>query len=231
MRALRDFILPAALALVLVPLARAGDDDKKASDKKGDEQTIRGVVAEVTILGETDIDYATRKAVTAEATYLTIIGHPANHEAMHKDGDKAHATASADKDKDKDKDKEVKRTANTSEKDQSSADRPRHRMNVYVVAVSPRTEVCECKETGKSGSESVKEEKCDLSKLEIGDRVEVSFSSKEMAGKSGEKAQAHPANQKHGRHRTYFGTANSIKIMADHMEGEHSASAEHEARK
>ncbi len=222
MRTLRDFILPAALVLVLVPVARAGDDDKKASDRKGDEQTIRGVVSEVTILGETDIDYATRKAVTAEATFVTIIGHPAHHEAMHKGGE----TASSDKGKDRDGD--VKRTANASEKDPKSAEHHRHRMNVYVVAVTPKTEVCECQATGKSGSESTKEEKCDLDKLEIGDRVQVCFSPKEMSGKSGE---SHPANRKHGRHRTYFGSANSIKIMDEPMEGGHSASSEKESKK
>jgi len=230
MRTLRDYFLPMALALILVPVARAADDEKTASDKKGEEQTIRGVISEVTILGETDIDYATRKAVTAEATFLTVIGHPSSHDAMHRGGgEKANAQASADKDKTQDKD--VKQTTNDSGAGQRSAGGARHRMNVYVVAVSPRTKVCECKETGKSGFESLKEEACDLDNLEIGDRVEISFNPKMMARTTDEKAETHPANRKHGRHRTFFGDASSVKILPEHMGADHSASAEHESKK
>jgi len=209
MSLLRNAFLPIALGLILAPAAWAGDDDKKASDKKGDEMTIRGVVSEVTILGETDIDYKTRKAITAEATYVTVIGHPWNKDAA----ENAREHASSDKDKDRD----VKRTSNDSSQ---SAGHHRHRMNVYVIAVSPKTNVCECMETGKPGSGSVKEEKCDLDRLEIGDRVEVSFSPKMTDKESGQKAEP----QKHGRHRTYFGAAKDIKILAEPMEGEHSAS-------
>src|SRR4051794_17549113 len=115
MRLLRDCILPITLGLILAPSAWAGDDDKKAANNQGEEQTIRGVVFEVTLLGETDIDYRSRKAITAEATFLTVIGHPSNHQATHKEG----AQASADKDKD------VKRTANASS---NSGERPKHRM-------------------------------------------------------------------------------------------------------
>ena len=203
MSTLRGFLLPTALILALVPTTRAGDDDKKATDKEGDGQTIHGVVSEVTLLGETDIDYKTKKAITSEATFVTIIGHPWNREGMRKEG----AQASADKDKD------VKRTSGDSSK---AAERPRHRMNVYVLAVSPKTKVCECMETGKESSASVKEEACDLDKLEIGDRVEVSFEPKMMkeSEEDGDEAKA----QKHGRHRVYFGVAKDIKIQAEPME-------------
>jgi len=215
MRLLRDCILPITLGLILAPSAWAGDDDKKAANKQGEEQTIRGVVSEVTLLGETDIDYRSRKAITAEATFLTVIGHPSNHQAMHKEG----AQASADKDKDKD----VKRTANASS---ISGERPRHRMNVYVVAISPKTKVCEVKEAGKDSSASAKEQACDLDRLEIGDRVEVSFTAKMMRGSDDAKGDSKASSQKHGRHRVYFGDATAIKIMFEPMENEHSASHE-----
>jgi len=210
MSKLHGFLLPTALILALAPVARAGDD-KATSDKKPGDQTIRGVVSEVTLFGETDVDYKTRKAVTAEATYLTIIGHPWNSEAARKEG----VQASSDKDKDKD----VKRTSGEASK---PGDRPRHRMNVYVLAVSPKTKVCECKESGKEGSASAKEEACDLDKLEIGDRVEVCFEPKMMKG-SEEKGNEANASQKHGRHRVFFGVAKDIKIQVETMEGKESA--------
>jgi len=213
MSLLRKCILPLTLGLILAPVAWAGDDDKKAGDQKGNEQTIRGVVSEVTILGETDIDNKTGKAVTAEATFLTIIGHPWNAEHMKKEG----AQASSDKDKDRD----VKRTANDSAR---SGERPRHRMNVYVVAITSKTKCCECTETGKAGSASTKEEPCSIDKLEIGDHVEVCFSPPEASKSSGEKNNAYA--QKHGRHRTFFGTANAVKILDEPIGSGHSASSD-----
>jgi len=213
MKLLGKSILTPTLGLILALTAWAGDDDKKSSDKKGDEQTIRGVISEVTVLGETDIDFKTRKAITAEETFVTIIGHPSNHNAMHKEG----GVASADKNKD------VKRTSTDTSK---AGERPRHRMNVYVVAISPKTKVCESKESGKDGSASGKEEACDLDKLEIGDRVEVSFNPKMMPASSENKGEAKASTpSKHGRHRVYFGNATAIKIMTEPMEGEHSASS------
>jgi len=218
---LRDCILPLALGLILAPVTLAGDD-AKSSAAKGQEQTIRGVISGVTVMGETDIDFATRKATTAESTYLTIIGHPWNRDETSK----GHEQASADKGKDKDKD--VKRTSGSSADEKStSGERPRHRMNLYVVAVSPKTKVCECKQTGKEGSASIKEVACDLDKVEIGDRVEVCFDPKMDSKSPDEKGNAKASSQKHGRHRTYFGVANAIKIMEEPMGNEHSASQEH----
>lgn len=202
MSLLRNGILPVALGLMLAPAAWAGDDNKKSEGAKGQEQKVWGVVSEVTVLGETDIDYKTRKAVTAEATFVTIIGHPAHHDAMHKDA----ATAGNEN-----KDRDVKRTSNDSSA--NSGERHRHRMNVYVVAVSPKTKVCEVRAMGKDSSASAKEEACELDKLEIGDRVEVCFEPKMDSKSSGDKEEARGALSKHGRHRTYFGTATAIKIM------------------
>jgi len=213
MNLLRNCILPMTLGLILAPAAWADDDDKKASDKKGDEQTIRGVVSEVTVLGETDIDFKTRKAISAEATYLTIIGHPWKSEEMKREG----AQASNDRDRD------LRRTAND---DSKSAERPRRRMNVYVVAITPTTKVCQRKEAGKEGSASAKEEACSLDKLEIGDRVEVSFNPRMTPQTSDEKDDTNAYGQKHGRHRTFFGTATAVKILDEPMRDESSASSE-----
>jgi len=217
MRLLRDCVLPLTLGLILAPVTLAGDDEK-SSGKKGTEQTIRGVISGVTVMGETDIDFATHKAITAEATYLTVIGHPWNPEEKSK----GHEQASADKDRD------VKRTAAGSSEDKAkSGERPKHRMNVYVVAVSPKTKVCECKQTGKEGSASIKEEACDLDKVEIGDRVEVSFNPNMDSRSSDEKkGESKVSTQKHGRHRTYFGAATAIKIIEEPTDNEHSSSQE-----
>jgi hypothetical protein len=224
MSLLRNAFLPIALGLFLAPIALAGDDDKKSDAKKDGAMTIRGVVSEVTLLGETDIDYKTRKATTAEATFLTIIGHPYN-EAMHRQREKEREGIQASSDKNKEKDSDVKRTANNDSS--RSAGRPRHRMNVYVLAVTPKTKFCECAEPGKEGS-AAKEEACELDKLEIGDHVEVCFDPK-MLKAEGDNANAKDdaeAEMKHGRHRTDFGTASAVKIMEAPMGADHSASQE-----
>jgi hypothetical protein len=150
MSMLRGFLMPAALLLALVPAARAGDDDKKASESKSPEQTVKGVVSEITLLGETDVDYKTRKAITAEATFVTVIGHPAMKEG----------------------EKEKKGTGAAAK----AGEGHRHRMNVYVLAVSPKTKVCECEES--KGTSASKETSCEFSKVEIGDKVEVCFDPK-----------------------------------------------------
>jgi hypothetical protein len=208
MSLLRHFILPITLGLVIAPTAWAGDDDKKTSDKKMEEQTIRGIVSEVTLVGETDVDITTGKAVTADQVFLTIVGH---HAWNNDEKEKAREHASNDKDKD------VRRSSTDAP---NSSERRHHRMNVYVIAVNDKTKVCECKEAGKEGSASAaKEEKCDLDKLEIGDRVEITFASK-MADKEDSKDKAE--TQKHGRHRVYFGMATDIKILDENWAFEHS---------
>ncbi len=216
MSLLRHCILPITLGLFLAPASWAGDDDKKSGDKKGDEQTIKGVVSEVTLIGETDVDIQTGKAITADSVFVTIIGHPWNPDAKQWDHEKGREHASNDKDR------EVKRTSTV----EKSAGSRKHRMNVYVVAITPKTKVCECMTSGKEGS-AAKEAKCDLDKLEIGDRVEVCFSSKESDKDAKEKTEL----QKHGRHRTYFGVANDLKILDEPMEGERSASTESKDKK
>jgi hypothetical protein len=222
MSLLRDCILPVTLGLMLAPAAWAGDDDKTSAGKKGEEQKVWGVVSEVTVLGETDIDFKTGKAITAESTFVTVIGHSAHHDAMHREG----AAASAD---DKDRDRDVRRTANDTST--RSGERARHRMNVYVVAISPKTKVCEVKEMGKEGSASAKEEACELEKLEVGDRVEITYEPRMASRASDDRDDTRAATQKHGRHRTYFGTATAIKIMDEPTRFDRSSSGEKTEKK
>jgi len=195
MNTLRAFLMPAALVLALVPAARAGDDDKKSSENKSSEQMVKGVVSEITLLGETDVDYKTRKAVTAEATFVTIIGHPAMKDGEKKDGEKKDAVAAA-----------------------KPREGHRNRMNVYILAVSPKAKVCECTESreGGKGTSASKEQSCEFEKLEIGDRVEVCFNPKTAQASEGR------AEMKHGRHRVFFGVANDIKILTE-AEGDHAS--------
>ena len=205
MKLVHDCILPLGLLLALAPAGRA--DDAKPSDKKdAGPQTVHGVISDFTIVGETDVDETTGKAMIAEATLVTVIGHPPHHDAMHKD--------QAD-----DKDKKDTKAA--------SAGRERRRMNIYIVALTPKTKICEVTATGKDASAPAKEEECKLENLEIGDRVELSFNPKVMSGGADDdKGDSKKAGQKHGRHRTYFGTAAAIKLMPEHVDAEHHESTE-----
>jgi hypothetical protein len=220
MSLLRACILPMTLGVFLAPVAWSGDDDKTSQGKKGEEQKVWGVVSEVTVLGETDIDFTTRKAITAESTFVTVIGHPARHDATYREG----GQTSADN-RDRDRDRDVRRSSNDASA--RSGERSRHRMNVYVLAISPKTKVCEVKEMGKDGFASAREEPCDFAKLEIGDRVEVAFEPR-MASDDKDDAKAEP--QKHGRHRTYFGTATAIRIMEEPARFDRSASSDRNDR-
>ena len=160
-----------ALALTLATglVAPAMADDKAAAKP----ETVRGVIAGVTLEGETAIDFTTRHAQAAETTFLTIVGEPAAPEAS------------------------------------AGAERRRH--NVYVVWMNPRAEVRDA--TGpaaKDGKEATA--KTTLDKVEVGDRVEVTFRRREPS-RSGGDARSETQSQKHGRHRTYFGDAVSLTIL------------------
>jgi len=217
MRTSRAFLLTLGLGLVLGPITLAGDDkDKKASgnQSQGHEMTVRGVVSGVTVVGETDIDFATHQARTAEMTYVTVIGHPSHHDAQHQAADKGKSNEQASSDRSKDKDSNVKQTSNASARESGqSGEHHGHRMNLYVMAISDKTKVCQCQDSGEKGSASASQDKeCGLEKLEIGDRVEVTFTSK-MADKGQNQGGSKQAEQKHGRHRTYLGMATAIRIM------------------
>ncbi len=210
MNLLRTALLPAALCLTMVANIRA--DDKKADgdkDKDGEKTiTVHGVISDFTMIGETDVDETTGKAMTATATLVTVIGHPWMHEADHKDHAEATDKAKTD--------------------GKNHAEHHHHRMNLYVAALTPKTKVCEVMASGKEVALSDKD--ADYDDLEIGDRVELVITVKNMekmmaAAKTDVDDKKKDGDDKkmtkHGRHRTYLGSAVQVKLMSDHMEGMH----------
>ena len=217
MNLLHKSFLPVALCLTLISNGRADDDKKGDKDKDHDKMgektvTVHGVISAFTVVGETDLDRESGKLTTAEATLVTVIGHPWMHEGDHKE----YAAAEA---KEKSEGKE-------------HAEHHHHRMNLYVAAMTPKTVVNEVMASGKTVALDAKEAKYD--DLEIGDRVELTISLKEM--EKMEKAQSDSKDKKtmstHGRHRTFMGLAQEIKLMPDHMDGSHhDGKSEHDESK
>src|SRR5437588_8115128 len=84
MRKLLATLTPVALALALCANASAQSNKDKSKDQDnanqnrpaGETQTIRGVIAGVTLEGETAVDFRTGRAVEVETAYLTIVGSP-----------------------------------------------------------------------------------------------------------------------------------------------------------
>ena len=180
---------PYVLGLALCASAMA-QDAKRDRDNKGDRktaetQTVRGVIAGVTVEGEVAIDYRNRRAVEAVATLLTVVGSPTPDAKEDK--------ASADRDKDKDGDK---------------AKAGHHRHNLYVLELSPRTQV---RDTRKGDAKDKNGAVSSIDALEIGERLDVKFTPRDEDKSAGDANQAHRA--KHGRHRTYFGDAMTITIL------------------
>lgn len=191
-----------ALGLALGPIARA--DDKGDAKDKSNEMTIHGIVSGVTVEGETVVDYKAKKAVEIEGVFLTVVGMPAHHH-------QADAKANADH----------KEKAGG----EKSAAAGHHRANVYTVWLTPKTKVCSC--CDESGQACDKKE-TSLSKLEIGDRVEVKFARRDESASNAGANHSEAMRAKHGRHRIYSVDAQEITIMPA-MHGEN-ASATHESK-
>lgn len=164
-------------------------DDKGNPDNKTkkavETHTIRGVIAGVTVEGELAVDYRTHRAVEADMTFLTVVGSPVR--------DRDNAERASEKDSDKDQAQGVQR----------------HRHNVYVTWLSPRTEVRDASQAGPKDKKGVSS---NLDALEVGDYVEIAYTTRE-ASDTGSKANA-AHRSKHGRHRTYFGDAMRITILS-----------------
>jgi len=196
---MRRLISLVALALpLLFSLGALADDPGKAAsndrsdssrEKRSDKtETIRGTIAGVTILGEMEVNNATHQAQAAEASYITVVGWPAHH------GSGEHAAHNRDKD--------VKTTsANSGDKSEANR-KERHRANVYVIALTPNTKVSESQDAKSSTASEIPFEA-----IEVGDRVEVTFQCRDL--------DKNQAAQKHGRHRTFYGMANSIKVLPE----------------
>jgi hypothetical protein len=205
-----------SLGLFMAPCTFAQSDTDKTKDgnpSSGQHKTIHGVVAGVTVLGETMVDYESGRAIAAERDYLTVV------DADHHDkggGDQAshgEQASGGDKKSEGKQDKDVKQTAGAGEgsNEKSGSDQASKRSaRVYLVEVTPETEVCECQKDGKK--------KCELARLEIGDHVEIEFQPS-----SGNQSQNQGGNMKHGRHRMMRGQAISISILQD--QGDHGKSS------
>ncbi len=210
-----------SLGLLASPYALAGTEDHKKSgeEQSGEHKTIQGVVAGVTVVGETMVDYESHRAVTAEKDFLTIVGHPKHHvpggeqarqeQQEHGSGSQAQGSAKQDK--------EVRQTSGnekrSGEAKHESGEKSGRSANIYMIGVSRDTEVCECQGESKK--------KCDLARLEIGDRVEIEYTPVQAS-------QAQTGDTRHGRHRMMRGEARSIMIV--HEEGQHEeSSSSHES--
>ncbi len=217
-----------SLGLLAAPCLMAqSDKDKPTSgdQSSGHHKTVEGVVAGVTAVGETMVDYQTGRALTAERDYLTIVAHSHHGEKDGEHGKNTEHASAGQPGSSAKQDKDVKQTADSS--------RGEHRGNagtggssmraadVYLIEVTPSTEVCECRDDGKK--------KCDLARLEIGDRVEVQYDPAETSG-SGAGAGAQGQSTRHGRHRMMRGQAVSIAILHDKAhqgQGSKSSSGSH----
>jgi len=184
------------------------DNDRHA----GKQETIRGVIAGVTVAGEMAINYQSNRAEAVEMSYLTIIGSPEHSKMSGKD------TATA-------------RTGDERERDRGqgnqSAMTRRQRHNIYLVWLTPNTKVREANQAGgdrsntRDSAQAAGQQAREMpwEQLEVGDHVEVTFTRREGVESTGSN-QANTSSgtawsRKHGRHRTYFGDAVSINILPD----------------
>jgi len=195
----------AALALAALlgsnALAQNADADKDKTKDAGKEVTVRGVLAGVTVEGETAVNYQTRRAETVEATFLTIVGSP-RHDATDRNRDRGAKDDANNKAGDRDRNRG----------DNHAGGRRRH--NVYVVWVTPKTAIKDATAGDGSGASRDKAVETALDKVEGGDRVEVTFHRREFSPSGGNASENQKA-MRHGRHRTYFGDAVSLTILAE----------------
>jgi len=224
--------LALALAAGLGTLSPARADDKDNNRDASKLETIRGVIAGVTVAGETAIDYSTRRAQAVEMSYLTVVGSPVrdgksggsdaggsnNANANSNDQDKNKANSN-----DQDKNKTNANSGSNANANASSGS-GRRRHNLYIVWLTPMTEVRDAtsstsstssSSTNKSGSGNDANRNA-WGAIEVGDRVEVTFERREIdrSGGNAQGAQGGQDDRRHGRHRTFFGNARSIKILA-----------------
>lgn len=184
---------------------KSGQD--QSADSKGqpgeDQQarTIRGHVAGVTVAGETIYDAQAGRAIMVQASYLTIVGRPAG---SHAGGQQAGGSEGEGRERDASARAEAKQQRKDERQQQRQA--RRQRADVYMIAITPRTEVCKAS-SDESVGKSQGDEGCEFDQLELGDRVEIEF--KPAQGSMRRIA----AQQRHGRHRMHRGEAATIRIL------------------
>ena len=149
------------------------------------EQTIRGVIAGVTTIGETVVNYDTGRAEAAAATFLTIIGSPEWRGWGH--------DPAANKDRDG---------------DQAARDGGRamkRRENVYHLWIKPTTKTREANGWTREAINAASTTSFD--QFEVGDYVEVTYVP--VNAQRTQRAE----NARHGRHRLFRGEAMSLTML------------------
>lgn len=187
-------------AVALSPSARAQEETRRGTGEKQSahmQQTIHGVIAGITAEGEVFFNHQTSTATKAEAAFLTVVGSPIHSELAAAHENRAATTGG--------------------EREHAQSGHRRH--NVYIVWLTPKTKVCEMMHQS-SASGAADRAKSDQAKkevafddLEVGDRVEVAFTSQEESAAHANVHQTEHMRRKHGRHRTHVGYATAITIV------------------
>ena len=179
------------------PGTERGQFDRDA----GKRETIRGVIAGVTVMGEMTFDPATNRAQAAEASYLTIVGSPTNQASlMGRAGDNA-------------------TTANTDQQGRS-------RHNIYALWVTPQTSIRDATSQTTTGNPVNAATPAAFDRIEIGDKVEVTYIRRENANSAGGDPRNEMRLRRHGRHRTYSGDVVSVTILATEPMRQNEATSE-----
>jgi hypothetical protein len=194
MRTTTAAALSLLFAACLAPNARAqaqpGGNDRDA----GKQETIRGVIAGVTVEGEIAIDYSTQRAEAVQMSYMTVVGSPK----------RSSDAQDADKDRNKDRDRPSGKTS------------ARHPHNVYVIWLTPKTVIKDA--TSNADKSQGGGTPTTLDKLEVGDLVEITYQRRDLSGTNttpGADAKRNEWTRRHGRERVYFGDATQVTILAE----------------
>jgi len=148
-------------------------------NNQGERKVIHGIVAGVTVEGEIAIDYRTNRAATAEMTYLTIVGSERDRGRNRDQNDRDQArnrdqNDRSDRDQARNRDQNDRsdrdQVSNRDQNDRNQAsnrdqnDRERNnqninerqassenqRHNIYLVSLTPRTEVRRASDRGNN---------------------------------------------------------------------------------
>lgn len=171
------------------PGTERGQFDRDA----GKRETIRGVIAGVTVMGEMTFDPATNRAQSAEASYLTIVGSPTTGQSNQpgRPGEPAPTTIP----------------------DQQG----RSRHNIYALWVTQQTSIRDATSQTTTTNSANAATPTSFDRLEIGDKVEVTYIRRENANSSGGDPRNEMRLRRHGRHRTYSGDVQTVTILSEPM--------------
>lgn len=156
------------------------NQQQQGQQQQGQQQTIRGTVAGVTSIGEAVIDPQTGTAAAVQVNYLTVLGSPMRGQR----GAGSEATPGTQQNQNEQR--------NQAQRNQSDQNRQANqgRQNLYLIAISPQTQVREGGQQGNRTSPAEnrtqpesrtapagdrKQAQSAFEKLEIGDRVQVQF--------------------------------------------------------